>query len=290
MVLEPISATDLLLNPDGSVYHLKLLPNEIAPTVILVGDPARAGLVAAQFDRITATKQKREFVTYTGYIGDLFISVVGTGIGAGNIDIVLNELDALVNIDLTTRTIKSKFTKLRFIRLGTCGGLDADIPVDTVVRSDYAISFDGLLNYYCQKNIAVEPALAAAIQRHFHALPMASNLYCAKASQELSQRFANYASGITLTCPGFYGAQGRRLRLDLIDTNLLDIAEKFRYQNLKIVNLEMETAAIYGIGRLLGHECISLSTVVANRATKQASQDMQASVLNMLEQAIDIIK
>lgn len=284
--------SDLLLNSDGSIYHLQLFPEEIAPVIILVGDPSRTAIVSKYFDRVVHQRQKREFVTHTGYIGKLYISVVSTGIGVGNIDVVMNEIDALHNINLKTREVNPVRRSLQFLRLGTCGALDSVIEPDRVVMSEAAIAFDGMLNFYDYEMQESEYSLYQQTLQHFAALPMIGNAYAATASQSLvnlTDKFIKLERSITLTCPGFYGSQGRLLRIPLIKANLLDLASTFTFNNNTIKNLEMETAAIYGLGRMLGHKCLSLSTVIANRVTQKASTNPHKAVINMIESALDII-
>lgn len=292
MSIVSIAKTDLLCNEDGSIYHLRLQPEEIAKMIILVGDPARVPQVSQHFDKITCKKQNREFVTHTGYLGKQSLSVISTGIGVGNIDIVINEIDALHNIDLKKRQIKAELCKLKFIRLGTCGGLQAKNSPGSLILSTYAMAFDGLLNFYKYQLSENEQGIYNALRAHFKDLRAVDNLYLGKAAQSLIEMVdpeEKFAHGMTLTCPGFYGAQGRKLRLPLIATNLLDVATQFNYAKQQIINLEMETAAIYGLANLLGHEALSISTIVANRATgepaenpKQAVNDMIACVLQKI--------
>lgn len=281
---QDLAQSDFILNSDGSIYHLNLLPEEIANTIILVGDPERVPVVSQYFDQINLKKQKREFVAHTGRIGKLPISVISTGIGAGSIDIVLNELDALVNIDFKSRQFKSELTQLRLIRLGTCGGLAPEIGVDNLVVSEFGASFDGIIRYY-QRNLSdAERELTEIMQQHFFAAIEVSNAYVAAGSEELIQHFSTEARrGITLTCAGFYGPQGRKLRAPLAGKNILDIAQTFSHERHALLNFEMETAAIYGLGRVLNHSCCSISTVLANRALKTFSKDPERSVKKMIE-------
>ena len=289
MSAQCLSESELILNSDGSVYHLNVLPGELATDIILVGDPHRVPLVSAHFDRVELKKSKREFVTHTGWIGSKRISVIGTGIGAGNIDIVMNEVDAIFNIDLQTREIKSTHTPLRFLRLGTTGGLSEHVPLGSLVCSQYAFGLDGLLNFYQHDLTTNEAALLAKINDSFAALPMVSNAYCTAADAELAQQFAHMStSGITLTCAGFYGPQGRWLRLPLIKPDLFTMANTLTFGPLRVTNLEMETAVIYGLGKLLGHACCSVSMVVANRVNHNVPTAKTPTIENMIAQCLPV--
>lgn len=282
-----ISETALVLNADGSIYHLNLLPGELAETIILVGDPARTSLVSKHFDSLEVNKQKREFVIQTGYIGKQRLSVIGTGIGSGNIEIVMTEADALHNIDFSTRQIKTNPTSLRFIRLGTAGALQKDIPVDSFILANSAIGFDGLLNFY---QLGKDSELLRAFKKHFAVLPMSTNTYSGKASTQLNNLFKkNCLTGITLTCVGFYAPQYRQLRAPLITENVIQLASEFRYNNDVLTNFEMETAAIFGLGNVLNHQCCSISAIVLNRLTKVVSQNSVVTIEKMIEMAIEKI-
>lgn len=286
-----LSTSELILNPDGSVYHLNLLPGELADTIILVGDPNRVSQVSKYFDRIDVKKSKREFVTHTGYVGKRHLSVVGTGIGAGNIDIVMNECDALMNIDLHNRMIKSDIRTLRFIRLGTCGGLDSHIPVDSYIVSAYAIGLDGLMRYYLQPENEDEKKLLALCQEHFASTFLENQMYVAQGSENLIQLFQSQDLGIlgmTMTCSGFYAPQHRVLRAQLSGVPLFSRAQKIRFQNYIVTNFEMETAAIYGLSRALGHEACSISVVVANRTTKAFSNQMDIAMDQLIQRVLEI--
>lgn len=284
--------SELVLNSDGSVYHLNLLPEDLAETIILVGDPNRVRQVSKHFDRIDVEKTKREFVTHTGRIGSKRFSVVGTGIGAGNIDIAMSELDALVNIDLKTRTIKEKHRSLRFVRLGTSGSLQENIPVDSFLISSFGIGLDGLMSYYQWQNNADEKKLLSLCHEKFSAMPIVNAMYAAQAAPNLLQLFEKNKlgfTGITLTCPGFYGAQNRQLRAPLSEHNLFSIAQRIRFENNVITNLEMETSAIYGMARLLGHEACSISAIMANRYTQTFSTQPDKTVEQLIQKALEIL-
>lgn len=285
-----MNPSELILNPDGSIYHLHLLPDQVAPLIITVGDQDRVAMVSQYFDRIEFKVRKREFVTHTGWLGKQRVSVISTGIGPDNIDIVLNELDALFNIDLETKLIKPALTQLTFIRLGTSGGLQREIPVDALVASSGAIGMDGLMQYYDAPDQQNHPLLTEL--RH-HCLghwdfPLAP--YFVEGSTDLLKHFSkDFYQGITSTNPGFYGPQGRQLRAKVRQPKYLDMLQSFEYQGRNIVNLEMETSTIYGLSQMLGHRAISLSAILANRAEGRFSKDPAQSVQRLLEVALERI-
>ncbi len=285
-----IAESELIINSRGAIYHLDLRPEELAATVITVGDPARVNEVSKHFDNIEFKRQHREFVTHTGTIGNKRLSVVSTGIGTDNIDIVLNELDALVNIDFTGRTVKPELTKLTIIRLGTAGALQADIPVDSIVASTHGLGIDNLLNYYKHGNNDEEMQIIQQFIAHTQISSKFSQPYISTAGSAVLKHFVEgFYHGITITCPGFYGPQGRVLRLGLTNPDLIDRLTEFTFGQHRITNFEMETSAIYGLGKLLGHQCLSLSTIVANRIKKEFSKDGNAAVENMIVKALGII-
>jgi uridine phosphorylase len=296
-IMNKLLETDLILNLDESIYHLNLRPEELADTVILVGDPGRVPKTSVYFDRIEVKKQKREFVTHTGYIGKKRLSVISTGIGTGNIDIVMNELDALVNIDFTTRNTKKNLTSLNIIHMGTSGCLSKEIPVDSFVVSTAGLALDGLLSFYDQPMNDNENAFLTAIKQHFKNLPAIHNAYFAEANKEATQQLAKETNsskrihlGITLTCSGFYGPQGRQLRAPLAKLNLLDLASNFAFNNDRMVNFEMETATIFALARLLNHRASSIGTIVANRITHQFSENPDKAVKEMIEHTLEILE
>ena len=288
--LSTMNASELILNPDGSIYHLALHPEQVAPLIITVGDPERVPTVSRHFDRIDSQVRKREFVTHTGWLGATRLSVISTGIGTDNIDIVLNELDALFNIDLAERQVKEVLTPLTFIRIGTTGGLQAEIPVDDWAASLGAFGMDGLLHFYDAPTLQDNPAIQAlrqhcAGQWHFPVSP-----YFAEGDRSLLQVFREgFHQGLTATNPGFYGPQGRWLRAAVAQPAYLDILQNFDFQGNKIVNLEMETAAIYGLSHLLGHRAVSLSAILANRATGTFSHQPEKTVQKLVEFVIQKI-
>lgn len=289
-IINQIEHSELIINERGRIYHLDLAPEHIAPTIITVGSPDRVKEVSKYFDKITHKAQHREFITHTGSIGARQISVISTGIGSGNIDIVLNELDALVNIDFKTRTVKDKKTTLSIIRLGTCGTLQKDIPVDSTIITSYAIGLDNVLHYYKYTNNPEESFILSEFQRHTNMGTQNISPYITEASISLRKHFGHgYIHGITATCPGFYAPQGRALRIQPSMPALLDALTTFSCKEGRIVNFEMETSAIYGLGKLLGHKCLSISAALANRASKTFSRNPDLTIDNMIKHALEII-
>ncbi len=270
-----IASSVLPLNSDGSVYHLNLHPTDIANTVILVGDPDRVQMVSAFFDRIDIKKQRREFVTHTGYINNQRISVMSTGMGGANIEIALNELDALKNIDLSSRTVKDNFTQLTLLRIGTCGALQANTPAGGIILSQYAIGFDGAMNFYPCATTENENKLKN-MTTAFLPDTLKSQCYVSSADNFLQKLSPLGESGITLTCPGFYAAQNRELRIPINNQDLFSCTQNINSPNMKFLNFEMETAMLYGLGRALNHRCGSISLAVYNRQTQQQIAYKQA--------------
>ncbi|MEP6585020.1 MAG: nucleoside phosphorylase [Ginsengibacter sp.] len=288
--MQHIAESELIINNRGAIYHLDAKPEEIALNIITVGDPSRVKEVSKYFDSVELERHHREFVTHTGYLGKKRISVVSTGIGTDNIDIVLNELDALVNIDFTTRTIKKEIRQLNIIRIGTSGSLQANIPVDSFVASTHAIGIDNLMNFYLQENNEEEKQLLHSFVTQTQLHGRFSQPYIAGASMSLIKNFVDgFFQGITVTCPGFYGPQGRVLRLGITNPQLNDRFTEFEFGAHKIVNFEMETAGIYGLGRALHHNCLSLSAIVANRIHKNFSADGNAAVDKLIKKTLAII-
>jgi uridine phosphorylase len=287
--MKPISATDLILNADGSAYHLNLLPGDVADTVITVGDPDRVGEVSRHFDHIELKKGKREFITHTGDIGGKRITVLSTGIGTDNIDIVLNELDALVNIDFETRQVREELHSLDIIRIGTSGSIQEDVPVDSLLASSSAFGLDTLMHYYRQDADSLQQDMLSAFKS---ALPdNRFNPYVAMGSKHLLSRLAaDVQQGITITAPGFYAPQGRQLRVRNIAPELMNSIRKFNYSGQRITNLEMETAGIYGLSASLGHKAISFNVILANRITEAFSKNpsgvMQRFIIQILERIV----
>jgi uridine phosphorylase len=265
-------------------------PEELADTVITVGDPERVASVSKYFDRIEFKCAHREFITHTGYIGNKRLSVLSTGIGPDNIDIALNEVDALVNIDFNTRTINEKKKSVSIIRMGTCGSLQGEVGVDQLVAGTHGLGIDNLLHFYKLENNSEEQAILSAFEQHTQIANHHVQPYIASASAGLIKHFSEgYSQGITVTCPGFYGPQGRILRLPLSMPNLVDQMTSFKYGNHHIANFEMETSAIYGLCNLLGHQCLSINVIIANRVKKEYSKDMGSAVDNMIQKTLGII-
>src|SRR5436190_19332972 len=284
-----IAESELIINERGAVYHLDLRPEELAGTVVTVGDPGRVKEVSKFFDSIEFKAQHREFISHTGYIGKKRLTILSSGIGPDNIDIVINELDALANIDLETRQIKKKLTPLNISRLGTSGSLQADIPVDSFVASTHGLGIDNLLNFYRHEQNDGEQQLLQSFVTHTQMHGQMSYPYISSAAGSLLKHFVNnFHQGITVTCPGFYGPQGRVLRLGIRNPSLINRLTDFRFGEHRITNFEMETSAIYGLGNLLGHNCLAINAIVANRIQKDFSKDSKASVEKMIIEFIEI--
>lgn len=278
---------ELILNPDGSVYHLALRPEQVAPLVITVGDPERVPMISQYFDRVEHKVHKREFVTHTGCLGSQKITVISTGIGTDNIDIVLNELDALFNIDLDTRRLKPQVQPITIVRLGTTGSLQPDLPVDSFVASSAAIGMDGLMQYYRAPDQQAHPLLDALKQHSAGLWDFPLEPYFVAGDRELLKAFSEgFHQGITVTNPGFYGPQGRQLRAKVRQPQYLDLLGSFSFEGQKILNLEMETAAIYGLSHVMGHRAVSLSVVLANRPQGTFSSNPALGVRRLLETAL----
>lgn len=283
-----IAETELILNPNGSVYHLQLLPEKVCENIILVGDPGRVETVSGFFDRVEWKVQNREFVSHGGTYRGERVLAISSGIGTDNIDILLNELDAAVNIDLKTRMVKEKHTSLRIVRLGTSGALQEDIPVNSFVLSEYALGFDGLLNFYADLPSINEDKLSHAFIQQSNWSPQLPFPYAVKGSEHLINRLGEGCfTGITATASGFYAPQGRRLRLDpwVVDFNrqLTD----FNFMNRRITNFEMETSALYGLSKLLGHETCTICVIIANRISKQYSSSYSHYMNTLIELTLE---
>lgn len=287
--MQRISETDLIINADGSIYHLNLLPQDIADTVITVGDPDRVSEVSRHFDHIELKKGKREFITHTGRMGNKRLTVLSTGIGTDNIDIVFNELDALVNIDFNTRLVNRQLRSLNIIRIGTSGGIQADMPVDSLLVSSAAFGLDALMHYYQQDLNTDEQALLAAFKSWLPA-EYGLNPYFAPAGKNLLAALASdLPQGITITAPGFYAPQGRQVRAKSLTPGLMGSIQQFSYQNQRITNLEMETAGIYGLAGSLGHQALSFNVILANRANKVFSNQPAEIMEHFIGQALERI-
>lgn len=286
-----IQESELIINERGGIYHLDVRPEELATTILTVGDPGRVAAVSKYFDRIEYQSQHREFLTHTGYIGKKRVSVVSTGIGPDNIDIVLNELDALVNIDFHTRTVKAAHTPLSIIRIGTSGALQRDIPVNSFVASTHGLGMDNLLHFYRHEHADEEQELLQSFVTQTQLNNSISAPYISRAAPSLMKHFVvDFHQGITVTCPGFYGPQGRVLRLGLSNPQLIDRLTQFNFGQHRITNFEMETAAIYGLGKMLGHHCLSLSAIVANRVARNFSGDPGAAIQKLIVNTLEILE
>jgi len=283
------SPSELIINPDGSIFHLHLKPSQVAHKVILMGDPSRVDLVASHFDQQECEVQSREFHTITGTYRGKRITALSTGIGCDNIDIVLTELDALVNIDFETRTVKPQLTSLEIVRVGTCGGLQPETPLGTFIASQKSIGFDGLLNFYKGRNEVCDLELERQFTAHMHWNPQLCAPYVIDANPQLLSRIAadDMVRGITISCGGFFGPQGREVRIPLADPDQNAKVESFSYQGLKITNYEMESSAVAGMSRLLGHKAMTCCMVIANRRAGTANAGYKASIDDLIQLVID---
>lgn len=283
-----IKESELIVNPDGSIYHLHLTPEELADNVLLVGDPGRVPVVSKHFDTVELRRKNREIHSHTGTLRGKRFTVISTGMGPDNIDIVLNELDALKNIDLKTREIKEKKTSLNIVRIGTSGSLQQDIPVDSFVVARRAIGFDGVLHFYKSQDVRrIDIEDAFIEQSHWN--PLAARPYVVDGSQELFEKISGpqTVEGFTATAVGFYGPQGRELRIPLANPEANDMLEKFAYKGLRLTNYEMETSAIYGLSALLGHKACSTNCIVAARTAGVFSADAHAAVEKLIVYVLD---
>lgn len=284
--------SELIINEDGSVFHLHVRPEQIANKIILVGDPGRVPLVASHFENIECDIQSREFRTITGTYNGKRISCVSTGIGCDNIDIVMNELDALVNIDFNTREEKENLTSLELVRVGTCGGLQPYTPVGTFVLSEKSIGFDGLLNFYAGRNEVCDLAFEEAFKTHMNWNPLNCAPYVIDANPELTNRICgdgDCVKGVTIACGGFFGPQGRELRVPLADPNQNEKVESFEYKGYRITNFEMESSALAGLARLQGHRATTVCMVIANRLIKEANTGYKNTIDNLIKLVVERI-
>lgn len=286
-----IEESELILNNEGKIYHLDISPSQLAPTIIIVGDPGRVDMVSKYFDSIELKAQHREFKTHTGTYKGKRISVISTGIGPDNIDIVFNELDALVNIDFKKRSPQKKLTKLEIIRIGTSGGLTSDIDVDSFVISDMGIGLDNVMHYYANTNKIFDREFAKAFIDHMQWNPDNSVPYVVPADRNLLKKLSSpkIKHGITITNVGFYGPQGRVLRAKVKDSNINEKLISFRYKKKNITNLEMETATMYGLAKLLGHKAVSLNAIIANRAAGKFSGNALKTIDALILYTLDKI-
>ncbi len=287
-VIEP---SELIINPDGTIFHLHMKPEQLADHIILVGDPGRVKMIAAFFDQIESETENREFVSTTGMYGSKRITVLSTGIGTDNIDIVINELDALVNIDLHTRQIKNERKSLSIIRIGTSGGLQGDIPVNAFLASKKAIVFDGLLNFYERREEVSDIAFEESFKSFVQWNKLLPSPYVVEADQYLFNKIVDneFTPGVTISAPGFYGPQGRELRLKIVDPLINDKIEAFRFGNQRITNYEMECSAIYGLSKLLGHKALTVCIIIANRVSKSANEDYKPVMVKLVQKVLDRI-
>lgn len=283
--------SELIINGDGSIFHLHVKPEQLADKVILVGDPGRVSLVASHFDNQECDIESREFHTITGTYRGKRISVVSTGIGCDNIDIVLNELDALANIDFTTRTEKEQLRKLTLVRIGTCGGLQEYTPVGTFIASEKSIGFDGLLNFYSGRNDVCDQPFEEAFKQHMQWNPQLCAPYVIDADKETLERIAGdeMVRGVTIACGGFFGPQGRELRIPLADPKQNEKVESFEYNGHRITNFEMESSALAGLARLMGHKAVTCCMVIANRRAKNVNANYKNSIDELIKLVLERI-
>lgn len=283
-----IAETDLILNQDGSVYHLNLLPDQIADTIITVGDPGRVYSISKYFDRVTFEMNRREFITHVGVINNKRVMVLSTGMGTGNIEIVLTELDALKNINLKSRKLKEKKSKLKIIRVGTSGALQEDIPLNSCLISEYAAGFDNLMDFYNLPQNTFEKKIGEELkeQTGIGCMP-----YLVNGSRKLLKKFTHndFIVGNTITCPGFYAPQGRKLRLDLKYPKLLDRLNQYHHDQFWLTNFEMETSGYYAFARLLGHHVVSINAIIANRMTNEFSKQPQKTIDQLIRRVLEMI-
>ncbi|MCR4773990.1 MAG: nucleoside phosphorylase [Prevotella sp.] len=283
--------SELIINPDGSIFHLHLKPEFLADKVILVGDPGRVSLVASHFDTKECEVESREFRTITGTYKGKRITVQSTGIGCDNIDIVVNEMDALANIDFATRTEKDQLRSLSFVRIGTCGGLQLNTPEGTFVASVKSIGFDGLLNFYAGRNEVCDLDFEKKFKEHMNWNPLLCQPYVIDNNEELLNRIAanDMVRGVTIACGGFFGPQGRELRIPLADPEQNKKVEAFEYKGLRITNFEMESSALAGLSRLMGHKAMTCCMVIANRVAGKANANYKNSIDGLIQKVLDRI-
>jgi uridine phosphorylase len=284
-----IQNSELILNRDGTIFHLHLKPENIADQIILVGDQARVDTVSGFFEKIDFSAKNREFSTITGWYKDQKISVISTGIGTDNIDIVLNELDALVNIDLEKREIKDEKKSLNIVRIGTSGSLQEDIPVNSFLVSQKSIGFDGMLNFYADREKICDLTFEKAFKQFTGWGEFLPTPYIVDASGKLQNKFDSpeFKKGVTISAPGFYGPQGRVLRIPLAMPQLNKLLEQFRFEHHKITNFEMESSAIYGLSKMLGHQALTVCLIIANRVTKQANENYRPIMEKLIKKVLD---
>ena len=283
-----IAESELIINADGSIFHLHIKPEQLADNVVLVGDPGRVQMFEPYFDEIECRNASREFVWMTGLKRGKRVTVLSTGIGTDNIDIVMTELDALANIDFATREVKTEHRSLNIVRLGTCGAIQPEIPLGSFILSRYSIGFDGLLNWYANREAITDLAMEEAFSKHMDWPSCLPTAYFAKASDKMIKLFEDCTvKGMTISAPGFYGPQGRVVRMGLVMPDLLEKVESFRYEDRKITNFEMEGSAIAGMAKHLGHEAITVCYAIAHRYLKDANTDYKSGVAKLVELVVD---
>jgi uridine phosphorylase len=287
-----IGLSELIINPDGSIFHLKLKPGQIANDIILVGDPRRVKMVAGYFDKIELQVQNREFATITGEYQGKRLTVISTGIGTDNIDIVLNELDALVNLDFIKRELKTDYTKLSIIRIGTSGALQADIPINSYLVTRKSIGFDGLINFYARREEIVDINLENAFKNHTAWNPLMASPYVVDCDEYLFNKIFDhqFLEGITISAPGFYGPQGRILRLKTVDPLMNRKIESFSFNNMRITNFEMESSAIYGLSKLMGHHALTVCLIIANRVVNNVVTNYKTEMERLVHLILNKLK
>lgn len=287
--MNKLSESDLIINPDGSIYHLNLLPEDVASTVITVGDPERVSEISKYFDSIELKKGKREFITHTGFLGKKRITVISTGIGTDNIDIVLNELDALVNIDFQTRMVKTALQSLDIIRIGTSGAIQSDLPIGTILASSHGLGLDTLMKYYVKEDTVEDARLLRKIKSHLTDLEGLAPYLTSGSSRLLDQFTKDMPKGITVTAPGFYAPQGRKVRAQNKFPSLINQLGAFEDGDYRISNLEMETAGIYALAQVLGHNALSINAILVNRVSLKFSSNPQVVVDNAIQSVLQNI-
>jgi len=285
--MERLKESELIINPDGTIYHLNLKPGDIAKNIILVGDPGRVPKISKYFDKVLHTSQNREIVTHTGELNGKLLTVMSSGMGTDNIDIVLNELDALVNIDFQTRTSKDKLSSLNIIRLGTSGAIQEDIPINSFAVSSHGIGFDGMLKFYASEQVT-DTRLSEEFIRQVNWPEDLPYPYIANCSDDLRNKIGKgLNTGMTATAPGFYGPQGRVLRVPLQYPELMNKMQHFKFDDKRIINFEMETSALYGLGKLLGHNTLTVCDVIANRALNTYSKIHQEVIEDLIKLVLE---
>lgn len=290
LIIRIMKQTELITNQDGSVFHLHLLPGDIADHIIIVGDPGRVDMIAGLLDKVRVRKSNREFSTVTGSYHDMEITIISSGIGTDNIDIVINELDALANIDLGTGIVAEEPRSLSFIRLGTAGGLQEDLPVGSFIATAKAVGFDGVLHFYEGYEWCLDHMLADALASHLEWPDTLAYPYVVDADATLMEKVAaGMRRGITISSPGFYGPQGRTLRLQPFDSDLNENITSFRFRGERITNYEMESSAIYGLAKLMDHKALTICVVIGNRVTGEFLADYNPAIMSLAQQVLDAL-